>query len=75
MTCDIYRITIKGHLDSEWSDWFDGLSITMTSDVWGDLSVTFLFWWAAGATATLSTRAVRVAPREVWEKPPVQKAA
>jgi len=51
------------------------LPITMTSDVWGDLSVTFLFWWAAGATATLSTRAVRVAPREVWEKPPVQKAA
>ena len=51
------------------------LPITMTSDVWGDLSVTFLFWWAAGATATLSTRAVRVAPREVWEKPPVRKAA
>ena len=51
------------------------LPITMTSDVWGDLSVTFLFWWAAGATATLLTRAVRVAPREVWEKPPVRKAA
>ncbi len=28
MTSDIYRITIKGHLDSEWSDWFDGLTIT-----------------------------------------------
>jgi len=29
------------------------LPITMTSDVWGDLSVTFLFWWSAGAGATL----------------------
>ena len=29
MAYDIYRITIKGHLDSEWSDWFDGLTITM----------------------------------------------
>ena len=28
MTSDVYRITIKGHLDSEWSDWFDGLTIT-----------------------------------------------
>lgn len=28
MAYDVYRITIKGHLDSEWSDWFDGLTIT-----------------------------------------------
>jgi hypothetical protein len=28
------------------------IPITGTSDVWGDLSVTFLFWWAAGASAT-----------------------
>ena len=28
MTADVYRITIKGHLDSEWSDWFEGLTIT-----------------------------------------------
>ena len=28
MTSDVYRITIKGHLDSEWSDWFEGLTIT-----------------------------------------------
>ena len=27
--------------------------ITLTSDVWGDLSVTFLFWWAVGYSATL----------------------
>jgi hypothetical protein len=29
------------------------LPITITSDMWGDLSVTFLFWWSAGASATL----------------------
>jgi hypothetical protein len=40
--------------------------ITMTSDVWGDLSVTFLFWWAAGASATLARRSLRVVPRENW---------
>jgi hypothetical protein len=40
--------------------------ITMTSDVWGDLSVTFLFWWAAGASATLARRSIRVVPRENW---------
>lgn len=45
--------------------------ITMTSDVWGDLSVTFLFWWAAGASATLSTRAERAASRAVWKTSPV----
>ena len=28
MAYDIYRITLKGHLDSEWSDWFDGLTVT-----------------------------------------------
>ncbi len=28
------------------------LPITLTSSVWGDFSVTFLFWWAAGASAT-----------------------
>lgn len=29
MTSDIYRITIKGHLDGEWSERFDGLTITL----------------------------------------------
>ena len=28
MTADIYRIAIKGHLDGEWSEWFEGLTIT-----------------------------------------------
>ena len=26
---EVYRIVIKGHLDSEWSEWFDGLTITL----------------------------------------------
>ena len=32
------------------------LPVTVTSDVWGDLSVTYLLWWAAGASATLAAR-------------------
>jgi hypothetical protein len=27
-----YRIKIKGHLDTRWQDWFDGLTITLTDD-------------------------------------------
>ena len=26
--------------------------ITMTNDLWGDFSVTFLFWWAVGSCAS-----------------------
>ena len=25
----VYEIRIKGHLDSQWADWFEGLSITL----------------------------------------------
>jgi hypothetical protein len=25
---EVYQIVVKGHLDSEWSDWFDGLTVT-----------------------------------------------
>ncbi len=32
MAYDVYRIIIKGHLDSEWSDWFDGLTITLVDN-------------------------------------------
>ena len=36
------------------------IPISLTSDVWGDLSVTFPFWWSAGAAATLcAQRAAR----------------
>ena len=24
---EVYQIIVKGHLDGEWSDWFDGLTI------------------------------------------------
>jgi hypothetical protein len=27
-----YEIRLKGHLDSRWADWFDGLSLTNESD-------------------------------------------
>ena len=27
-----YHIKIKGHLDTRWQDWFDGLTITLTND-------------------------------------------
>ena len=32
MADDVYRITIKGHLGPQWSDWFDGLTITLAGN-------------------------------------------
>jgi hypothetical protein len=26
---EVYQIVVEGHLDSEWSDWFDGMTITL----------------------------------------------
>ncbi|HLV97543.1 MAG TPA: hypothetical protein VKT82_02595 [Ktedonobacterales bacterium] len=26
---EVYEIRIKGHLDCQWTDWFDGLTITL----------------------------------------------
>jgi len=34
----IYEIRIKGHLDRQWSDWFDDLNITLEED--GDTLLT-----------------------------------
>ena len=28
----VYQIRIKGHLGSQWADWFDGLSVTLEED-------------------------------------------
>ena len=28
----IYQIRIKGHLGHQWTDWFDGLTITLEED-------------------------------------------
>jgi len=29
---EVYQIVVKGHLDSEWSVWFDGLTITLVDN-------------------------------------------
>ena len=34
----VYQIRLKGHLDSEWTDWFEGLTITLEKD--GDTLLT-----------------------------------
>jgi hypothetical protein len=34
----VYQIRIKGHLGSEWTDWFGGLAITLEDD--GDTLLT-----------------------------------
>ncbi len=34
----IYQIRLKGHLGSQWTDWFEGLSITLEED--GDTLLT-----------------------------------
>jgi hypothetical protein len=34
----VYQIRIGGHLGSEWTDWFDGLTITLEDD--GDTLLT-----------------------------------
>ncbi|MCP5095022.1 MAG: hypothetical protein GY943_05685 [Chloroflexi bacterium] len=28
----LYEIKIKGHVDSQWQEWFDGLTITLTDN-------------------------------------------
>lgn len=39
------------------------IPITLTSDVWSDFSVTFLFWWAVGYGVTLATSATTTLTR------------
>ena len=34
----VYQIRLKGHLGSQWSDWFDGLTITLEEN--GDTLLT-----------------------------------
>jgi hypothetical protein len=52
------------------------IPISFTSDLWGDLSVTLPFWWAAGASVTLcaqrarrTKRAPAVERRARWTRP------
>lgn len=48
--------------------------ITLTSDVWGDLSVTFLFWWAAGYSATAARHHAVAADDEPQDSAPPRAA-
>ncbi len=32
MPSTIYRIRVKGHLRSDWSSWFDGMTVTPEAD-------------------------------------------
>lgn len=34
----IYQIRLRGHLDNQWADWFEGLTITLKED--GDTLLT-----------------------------------
>ncbi len=34
----VYQIRLKGQLDSQWTDWFGGLTITLAAD--GDMLLT-----------------------------------
>lgn len=36
----VYQITVKGHLDHRWADWFEGLTITLEEN--GDTVLTGL---------------------------------
>ena len=36
----VYQIRLKGHLDSQWTEWFDGFTITLEQD--GDTLLTGL---------------------------------
>lgn len=35
---EIFEIRLKGHLDTRWASWFDGMTITLTDD--GDTVLT-----------------------------------
>jgi len=41
------------------------IPVTLTNDVWGDLSVTFLFWWAVGYAASLAANRQRASIGEL----------
>jgi hypothetical protein len=36
----VYQIRVKSHLDSDWTEWFEGLTITLEED--GDMLLTGL---------------------------------
>jgi len=36
--CQVYQIRLQGHLDHRWTDWFEGLTVTLESN--GDTLLT-----------------------------------
>jgi hypothetical protein len=64
------RAQIRHRADQLWAalplvTFIGGLAlfpITLTSSIWSDFTVTFLFWWAAGASVTLAARRTAAKP-------------
>ena len=50
----IYQIKIKGHLDSQWSDWFDGLTITLEDN--GEMLLSKVVTYQAGLNGYLKNQ-------------------
>ena len=48
--------------------------ITLTSDVWSDFSVTFLYWWAVGYSTSVAARRLEVVPQNGVTQPSVVKS-
>jgi hypothetical protein len=36
--CHLYQITVEGHLDDRWADWFEGMTMTQQRDK-GDITL------------------------------------
>ena len=39
----VYQIRIKGHLDRQWTDWFEGLTITLEDN--GEVNIALFTSW------------------------------
>ena len=46
------------------------IPIALTNDVWGDLTVLFLFWWAIGYSAARPERVRSETPETAGAAPP-----
>lgn len=44
------------------------LLITLTSDLWGDLATTYLFWWAAGGAVSIAAATRTAAPAQEFTR-------
>ncbi len=50
----IYQIRIKGHLDSQWSNWFEGLTITLEDN--GETLLSIVVAYQAGLHGLLKNQ-------------------